>query len=60
MEKSKQASSGYSEAITTRVKTMEPHDYEACRGVICKTLIVLVHFLWSYDVNRVKFSITFR
>ena len=36
MEKSKQASSDYSEAITTRAEITEPHDHEACMGVICK------------------------
>ena len=40
MEKSKQASSGYSEAITTKTEITEPHNHEACVGVIYKK------FLW--------------
>ena len=52
MEKSKQASSTFRRAITTRVEPMEPQDHKACTGVICnEELYELVHFLQSYDVN---------
>ena len=40
MEKSKQASSGYSEIITIKAETTEPHNHEAFVGVIYKK------FLW--------------
>ena len=44
MEKSKQASSGYSEAITTRAETLSRGDKEALVGVIYKKLLLYVKF----------------
>ena len=45
------------EAIITRIESVERRYYEACTGVIRKNFYELVHFLQSYDVQKVKFSI---
>ena len=57
MEKSKTHSSGYSEAIITRIESVEREFYKAYTGVICKKSYELVRFLQSYDVQQEEFSI---
>ena len=48
------------EAIITRIRSVEQGYYEACTCVICKKFYELVHFLWSYDFNKVEFSHPFQ
>ena len=57
MEKSKQASSGYSEAITTRIGFKETESNKAWTRLIRKKSYELVYFLWSYDVHPSEFAI---
>ena len=57
MEKSKQASSGYNDSITTQVGLKETEESKACTRLIRKKSYELVRFLRSYKVQRVKFFI---
>ena len=51
MEKSKRPNSIYSEAILTRIGSVEQGYNEASTGEIRKKSYELVHVLQSYDVN---------
>ena len=57
LEKSKQTSSTSRAAILTLIESVEQQYNEACTGKICKKLYELVHFLRTYDVNKLEFSI---
>ena len=49
--------SGYREAITTWIGSVEQEYYKACTGIICEKLYGLVQFLQSYDLQIVTFFI---
>ena len=57
MEKSKQASSGYNDSITTQVGLKETEESKACTRLIRKKSYELVRFLWSYKVHTSEFAI---
>ena len=48
--------SGHSEAIITRIESLEREYHEACTGEIRKKLYELVHFLRTYDLQKVAES----
>ena len=49
--------SGYREAMTTWIGSVEQEYYKACTGIICEKLYGLVQFLQSYDLQIVTFFI---